>query len=72
MRQRLKLGLAFYTQADVYFFDEPGTNLDKRAFEWYKHEFENLSKEAVILIASNDPAEYPESATVLNIMDFKR
>lgn len=72
MRQRLKLGLAFYTAADVYFLDEPGTNLDRRAFDWYKKEFNNLPKEAAIFIASNDPAEYPESAAVLHIMDFKR
>lgn len=72
MRQRLKLGLAFFTAADVYFLDEPGTNLDKRAFEWYQKEFSNLPEDATIFIASNDPAEYPESATVLNIMDFKR
>ena len=72
MRQRLKLGLAFYTAADVYFLDEPGTNLDKRAFEWYKKEFQNLPADSTIFVASNDPAEYPENATVLNIMDFKR
>src|SRR5688572_127267 len=35
MKQRLKLALAFYTEADVYFLDEPGTNLDSRAFEWF-------------------------------------
>ena len=72
MRQRLKLGLAFYTAADIYFLDEPGTNLDKRAFEWYKKEFDNLPPEAAVFIASNDPAEYPDNATVLNIMDFKQ
>lgn len=72
MRQRLKLGLAFFTAADVYFLDEPGTNLDRRAFDWYKKEFHDLPKDAAIFIASNDPAEYPESSAVLNIMDFKR
>lgn len=72
MKQRLKLGLAFYTRADVYFLDEPGTNLDRRAFDWYKNEFENLPEDALVFVASNDPAEYPDTATVLNIMDFKR
>ena len=72
MRQRVKLLLAFYTEADIYFLDEPGTNLDHRAFDWYRNEFENLPKEAVVFVASNDPSEYPNTATVLNIMDFKR
>jgi len=72
MKQRLKLGLAFFTTADVYFLDEPGTNLDRRAFDWYRKEFADLPKEAISFVASNDPAEYPDTATVLNIMDFKR
>jgi ABC-type multidrug transport system ATPase subunit len=72
MRQRVKLGLALYTDADVYFLDEPGTNLDERAFGWYIRELEKLGKNVIVLIASNDPAEYPASATVLNIMDYKK
>src|ERR1041385_4256513 len=35
MRQRLKLALAFYTEADLLFLDEPCTNLDKRSIDWY-------------------------------------
>lgn len=72
MKQRLKLALAFYTDAHLYFLDEPGTNLDKRAFDWYKHEFAHLPKNATVFVASNNAAEYPENATVLNIMDLKR
>lgn len=72
MKQRLKLGLAFFTEAAVYFLDEPGTNLDRRAFDWYKEEFKNLPKTATIVVASNNPLEYPATATVLDVMDFKR
>lgn len=72
MKQRLKLGLAFYTQADAYFLDEPGTNLDRQAFEWYTRELQALPEKAIIFIASNNAEEYPPTATLLNIMDFKR
>jgi ABC-type multidrug transport system ATPase subunit len=72
MKQRLKLGLAFYTQADAYFLDEPGTNLDRQAFEWYIRELQALPQKAIVFIASNDAEEYPSTATLLNIMDFKR
>jgi len=72
MKQRLKLALAFYTQADVYFLDEPGTNLDRRAFEWYQRELGLLPKDAIILIASNNAEEYPENASILNILDYKK
>lgn len=72
MRQRLKLALAFHTAADVYFLDEPGTNLDSRAFDWYITQLNQLPAHAIVLIASNNPDEYPASAHTVNIMDFKR
>lgn len=71
MRQRLKLGLAFYTASDVVFLDEPGTNLDQPAFAWYLAELQKLPETTLVFIASNNPAEYPDAQEVLNIMDFK-
>jgi ABC-type multidrug transport system ATPase subunit len=71
MKQRVKLGLAFYTQADMLFLDEPGTNLDARAFEWYLMEFKKIPP-GCVFIASNNAAEYPENAFLLNMEDFKR
>ena len=71
MKQRLKLAMAFYTDADMYFLDEPGTNLDRRAFGWYRSELEKLPDTRIVFIASNNPEEYPESAVNLHIMDFK-
>lgn len=72
MKQRVKLALAFYTDAEIFFLDEPGTNLDSHAFEWYIHELSLLPKKAMIFIASNDPSEYPAAATIFNLMDFKK
>lgn len=72
MRQRLKLAIAFYTEAEAYFLDEPGTNLDHRAFSWYREELAKLPAGALILVASNNPEEYPENAANLHIMDYKR
>lgn len=71
MKQRVKLGLAFYTAADVLFLDEPGTNLDDRAFQWYLDQLKSLPIEIIRVIASNNPAEYPENAKIFNLMDFK-
>lgn len=71
MKQRLKLGLALYTRADVYFLDEPGTNLDGKAFAWYTAELAKIPNNAVVFIASNNPGEYPSDAHILNIMDYK-
>jgi ABC-type multidrug transport system ATPase subunit len=72
MKQRLKLAMAFYTDADIYFLDEPGTNLDRRAFDWYLTELSKLPSEALVFIASNNPQEYPPEANSLAITDFKR
>jgi len=71
MRQRLKLALAFYTQADVLFLDEPGTNLDHRAFDWYLEQLHGLPTHMMVLIASNEPAEYPENASKIDILSLK-
>ena len=72
MRQRLKLALAFYTESNIVFLDEPGTNLDSQAFLWYLKELQALPNSTLVFIASNQPAEYPEHAIVLNISDYKK
>lgn len=72
MRQRVKLALAFYTQADLAFLDEPGTNLDHRAFSWYLGELHQLlTTGCTVFVASNEPAEYPAEAHKVDIMRYK-
>jgi ABC-type multidrug transport system ATPase subunit len=71
MKQRLKLGLAFYTEASVLFLDEPGTNLDEQAFNWYQENLNQSTKDRLVFIASNQRNEYPESAEVVMLMNFK-
>jgi len=71
MRQRVKLALAFFTQADMVFLDEPGTNLDTTAFDWYLSQLYALPKECMVLIASNQPAEYPASAHKIDMTRYK-
>jgi ABC-type multidrug transport system ATPase subunit len=71
MRQRVKLGLAFFTEADLIFLDEPTTNLDRDTNVWYHHELEKLPSHCTIFIASNQPDEYPVHSEIINILDFK-
>jgi len=71
MKQRLKLGLAFYTECSILFLDEPGTNLDEQAFQWYRENLSQLPKDKIIFIASNQSNEYPGNAEVLNLMSYK-
>jgi len=71
MKQRLKLALAFFSQTEIIFLDEPGTNLDQPSFEWYLRQLSSLPKNSLVFIASNQIAEYPTNAQKLDIMSLK-
>lgn len=71
MKQRVKLALAFFSKADVIFLDEPGTNLDNTAFDWYRRELQALPPECLVFIASNQSSEYPANAQKIDIMSLK-
>jgi ABC-type multidrug transport system ATPase subunit len=71
MRQRVKLALAFFSNADIFFLDEPGTNLDNQSFNWYQEQLRNLPSHALIFIASNQASEYPTDARKLDIIRFR-
>ncbi len=72
MKQRLKLGLAFYSQADALFLDEPTTNLDRKSIEWYQRHREQLPDNTLVLIASNQDHEYPANAQKVDILTYKK
>ena len=71
MKQRVKLALAFFSHADILFLDEPGTNLDNQAFDWYLQQLAALPNTCLVFIASNQASEYPANAQKLDIMSFK-
>jgi len=72
MKQRVKLGLAFFTRADIVILDEPLSNLDQEASIWYHRQLAALPKDVLLIIASNNPDEYPQNAVSLNLADFKK
>lgn len=53
MKQRVKLGLAFFSKTDLLLFDEPCNNLDKDAIKWYQQTLINTSKDKTVVIFSN-------------------
>jgi ABC-type multidrug transport system ATPase subunit len=71
MRQRMKLGLAFYSDVPIVFLDEPSTNLDKKSIGWYHTELTKLPKDCLIFIASNQEHEYPATAKKIDILVYK-
>ncbi len=58
MKQRLKLGLAFYSPAPFLLLDEPTTNLDQENIRWYQSEMQKLIGKKLVIVASNQPEEY--------------
>ena len=53
MKQRLKLGLAFFSEVSMVFLDEPTTNLDKQSVAWYWKNFEPVAQKSLVFIGSN-------------------
>lgn len=72
MRQRLKLGLAFYSDTSAVFLDEPTTNLDKKSVDWYLIQRDKLPQDVLVVIASNQEQEYPANAEKLDILRYKK
>ncbi|MFN4253468.1 MAG: ATP-binding cassette domain-containing protein [Saprospiraceae bacterium] len=73
MKQRVKLALAACSDTPVLLLDEPTTNLDLRAVDWYKNLVERFSgPNRTVVIASNDPVDMDFCPEKLDIMAFKQ
>lgn len=53
MKQRLRIGLALYSNTAGVFLDEPVSNLDHAGIEWYKETVKELKRDRLIIVASN-------------------
>lgn len=71
MKQRLKLGLAFFSDTRALFLDEPTSNLDKNAIEWYQVNLNEWTSNRLTFIASNVDYEYPQNAEKIHLLDLK-
>ena len=76
MKQRVKLGLAFFSHSPVIILDEPTANLDRQGTAWYQEQVRELlnptdSEAPLLLIGSNQPDEYDFCPNVLNVMQWK-
>lgn len=71
MKQRLKLGVAFYADTPLLLLDEPATNLDSSGFDWYLKEIEKVVNEKMIFVCSNRKDEYEFCDNFIHILDYK-
>jgi ABC-type multidrug transport system ATPase subunit len=71
MKQRLKLAQAFFSNTPVLLLDEPTTNLDAEGIELYQMLIQNYTKGKLVIISSNDKAEYGFCEEVIAIGNYK-
>jgi ABC-type multidrug transport system ATPase subunit len=71
MKQRVKLGLAFWSDCKILMLDEPTSNLDANATDWYLRNVQTYSQNRLLLLCSNQPSEYEFCQNILNIQDYK-
>lgn len=71
MKQRLKLGIALFSDVPVILLDEPTSNLDKKGIAWYTDLIQNFQKERILIVCSNEPREYEFCEQKLALEDFK-
>ena len=71
MKQRLKLGIAFFSNTAVLLLDEPTSNLDANGIALYHQLINKHSAGRMVIISSNDKAEYEFCNTVLKMEHYK-
>lgn len=71
MRQRLKLSLAFLTQSQVLLLDEPTSNFDSKAIDWYLSLIDSYSADRLVIIGSNQEYEFNFCSSRLSVSDYK-
>lgn len=72
MKQRLKLGLAFFSDTELLLLDEPTSNLDESGMVMYLGLIENWKRNRTILIGSNQTQEYQMCDGKLDVVEFRK
>lgn len=72
MKQRVRLALAILSDTPLLLLDEPTSNLDKKAIDWYQNLINNYSQNRLIFVCSNQQEyEYPFCNKQLFIEEYK-
>ncbi len=71
MKQRVKLGIALFSDVDLILLDEPTSNLDKKGIDWYQRLIAEYKTNRTILVCSNDIREYEFCSQKIKLEDYK-
>lgn len=72
MKQRVKLALAVLADCELLLLDEPTSNLDKNAIDWYNQLITKYASHKTIVVCSNSiKEEFAFCNRELNLADYK-
>jgi ABC-type multidrug transport system ATPase subunit len=71
MKQRVKLAQAIFSDTDVILLDEPCTNLDAEGYELFYFLINSYCKNRLVIVSSNDEAEYNFCNKIVSMLDLK-
>ncbi len=71
MKQRVKLAQAIFSDVPVVLLDEPCTNLDSSGIALYQQLISDYCTDRLVIVSSNDEAEYGFCKERINISDYK-
>ena len=71
MKQRLKLGLCFFSDVPLLLLDEPTSNLDQKGVSWYLDLVNQYGQDKTLFISSNDSREFSFCDQGFNLEDHK-
>lgn len=73
MRQRVKLALAILSDTPILMLDEPCTNLDRNAIQWYQQLLTTHAEDRLLLVSSNrNEDEMFLCKSTFNVEDYKK
>jgi ABC-type multidrug transport system ATPase subunit len=71
MKQRVKLAQAIFSDVPVILLDEPCTNLDSSGIALYQQLIHTYCKDRLVIVSSNDEAEFGFCEERINISGYK-
>lgn len=71
MKQRVKLAQCLFADSPLVLLDEPCTNLDAAGIQLYHNLIKKYGTNRLIIVSSNDTAEYSFCNHIINIRDYK-
>jgi len=72
MKQRTKLALACCSDTPILLLDEPTSNLDLQGMKWYKDLIHEFTDNRLVVVCSNQEAEYGFCEQLLQVTDYKQ